>query len=75
MNKRRHSDVKFCSFDEAKHLVNSPLFRSIEEYGKCFSSIQDKDLSTPAQSGFAPILVLYTTMMMKQYHLKHFYVN
>ena len=36
MNKRRHSDVKFCSFDEAKHLVNSPLFRSIEEYGKCF---------------------------------------
>ena len=39
------------------------------------SSIQDKDLSTPAQSGFAPILVLYTTMMMKQYHLKHFYVN
>ena len=24
---------------------------------------------------FAPTLVLYTTMMMKQYHFKHFYAN
>ena len=29
----------------------------------------------PPIGGFAPTLVLYTTMMMKQYHLKHFYAN
>ena len=29
----------------------------------------------PAKAGFAPILVIYTTMMMKQYHFKHFYAN
>ena len=28
-----------------------------------------------AKAHFAPTLVLYTTMMMKQYHYKHFYAN
>ena len=31
--------------------------------------------ANPAKAGFAPILVIYTTMMMKQYHYKHFYAN
>ena len=28
-----------------------------------------------AKAHFAPTLVLYTNMMMKQYHYKHFYAN
>ena len=31
MNKEKHKDFKFCDFENAKKLVNDPLFREIDE--------------------------------------------
>ena len=35
-NKEKHTDTKFCNFDDAKKLVNDPRFNSIDELGDVF---------------------------------------
>ena len=40
MNKKKHTDVEFCTFERATKLVNDPRFVSLEEFeDDCFEVI------------------------------------